>query len=201
MKYDTNELVYMSHFADEAAERALFYQFKGFLTFIVTSCLGLNNQNLEKYKEDLLQEAWIAFYGAINTYREDKDASFTTYVSLVVRRSVILAIRKIHTSEASSHGSVYDIDYLINDYSSVYDKDYNNPMFNPEYYLHFDIAKENLDIIFKKANKKDKAILNSWMDGKKYKEAANELNIPIKTYDGRKQSLKRRIKKQLLLND
>ena len=180
MKYDTNELVYMSHFAEEAAERALFYQFKGFLTFIVCSCLRLNNQNLEKYKEDLLQEAWIAFYGALNTYREDRFASLIN---------------------SSSHGVVYDIDYLINDYSSVYDKDYNNPMFNPEYYLHFDLAKENLDIIFKKANKKDKAILDSWIDGKKYKEAANELNIPIKTYDGRKQLLKRRIKKQLLIND
>ena len=70
-------------------------------------------------------------------------------------------------------------------------------MFNPEYYLHFEEAKQSFNSLYNSMNEKEKVLLNLWVSGKSYNECAEELAIPVKTYDGRKQALKKKIKKQL----
>lgn len=198
MNYDTNELLYMSHFVSEEAERALFIQFEGLITYIVSNIIETYNPMLINYKDDLKQEAWISFYEAINAYRSDRDAVFTTFMAVVVRRKVLNMINRYYGNEPFKYGNVYEIDNVINDYSWIYDKDYNNPMFNPEYYLHYGIANEDFKKIFDGLSKKEKELFDVWVSGKRYKEAAKALNIPLKTYDGRKQSLKKKIRKELL---
>lgn len=199
MFYDTNELIYMSHFKDETVERALFEHFEGFIVYLVLSVIDTWYQRLETYRDDFIQEAWIALFQALETYREDKNTSFLTYLSVVVKRKIMNVAKKYHIREPMSYGAVYELDYFINEMPGAYDKDYNNQMFNPEYFLRFNEAKQSFDNLYKNMNQKEKDLLKLWLSGKSYEECANELSIPTKTYDGRKQALKKKIKRELAM--
>ncbi len=197
MEYEINELVYMSHFADEIVEKALFKHFEGLLVYIVNEELKAF-QCLMMYRDDLIQEAWISLYHALDYYRNDRNTSFNTFMSLVVKRSIKRAINVYLSEGPYKNNQVYSLDNCINEASFTYGLKSNNPMFEPEYYLDYKEAEEAWLKLINNLNDKEKDTLRLWAKGKKYKEAAEELNISFKTYDGRKQSLRKRIKNEFI---
>ena len=79
------ELIYMSRMGDEYAQTTLFLQYEGLLNALVNQTL-LAYPTVRRYRDDILQEARISLFQAINQYQESKSASFKTFVCLVVKR-------------------------------------------------------------------------------------------------------------------
>ena len=79
---------------NESAIQEIFSSFK--------SILQLKTKNYFFYggdKEDVLQEAMIGLLKAINAYDETKNASFTTFAILCIKRQIITAIKSSNSGK------------------------------------------------------------------------------------------------------
>ena len=79
---------------NESAIQEIFSAFK--------SILQLKTKNYFFYggdKEDVLQEAMIGLLKAINAYDETKNASFTTFAILCIKRQIITAIKSSNSGK------------------------------------------------------------------------------------------------------
>ena len=79
---------------NESAIQEIFSSFK--------SILQLKTKNYFFYggdKEDVLQEAMIGLLKAINAYDENKNASFTTFAILCIKRQIITAIKSSNSGK------------------------------------------------------------------------------------------------------
>ena len=61
------ELIYMSRMGDEYAQTTLFLQYEGLLNALVNQTL-LAYPTVRRYRDDILQEARISLFQAINQY-------------------------------------------------------------------------------------------------------------------------------------
>ena len=84
---NASELLYMSHLCDSYAYKALFAMYEPMIAAIVYTCIKKFPGCLFS-TEDLLQEGRLALLTAIRTYRNDRGAKFSTYASLLVKRTV-----------------------------------------------------------------------------------------------------------------
>ena len=173
------ELIYMSRMGDEYAQTTLFLQYEGLLNALVNQTL-LAYPTVRRYRDDILQEARISLFQAINQYQESKSASFKTFVCLVVKRRIWNVVRDILVEyQHKGFDSISLDDQEVNYYEIL---EQNNRLAEPEYYMQYQNA----------ANR-----LSCWMASESYQEASKRLGLSKKQYDGRLQRVKRKIKQAL----
>ena len=190
---NTNELLYMSRMCDSYAQTALFQQFAGLLKHIVLNNLATNRKYMA-YEDDIQQEAWLGLLTAIERYREDKDATFITFMCLVVRRRIWNALKTIGGQDISFQFETTNIDGTIDDSERVVDTiAQRNPMYDPEYYMHYADAEKRFIELKKKMTPWELKILEQWIKGSTYEEAAKALDLSKKSYEYYKRVLKKKI--------
>lgn len=64
---------------------------------------------------ELEQEAYLSFSDALNSYRSDKNAKLSTFISLCVDRRIQKIIKKYSTDKAKILNHAYSLDYDYNE--------------------------------------------------------------------------------------
>lgn len=188
------ELIYMSRMGDENAQTTLFLQCEGLLNMLV-------NQTIQRYpcvrhyRDDLLQEARISLFKAIQSYQEGKNASFKTFVGLVVKRRIWNVVRNLMVEfQHKGFDGVSLDDEEINYYEIL---EQSNRMAEPEYYMQYQTAANELEKEISLLNEEEKDVLACWMANESYRSASEKLGLSEKQYDGRLQRVKKRIKEAI----
>ena len=116
MEYPDNELTYYLHDNSEEAIDIIYNKYKYIIDVI-----------LSKYKrvfyalnidiEEVRQEANLAFSYAIYNYKEDKNASLSTFITLCVERKIRAIIKKHETDKNKIFSESISFDSTSNDVS------------------------------------------------------------------------------------
>lgn len=139
-------------------------------------------------KDDIIQEGMIGLVKAYNSFDEEKGASFKTYASLCIERQIINAIQCAGRKKNLPLNAAVEIP---EDKSA-------GPLSNPEdaaiYRDFWDSVKSNKDKVFSAS---EHEVLLKLMQGKNYKEIAEEINKTPKQIDNTIQRVKAKLIKLL----
>lgn len=192
MKENPYELLYMYRMGDRYAEKRLYTIYKPYAEMVVRTFLK-KNEYLRGYEEDLSQECMIAVFTAVKRYRQDKDSSFRTFVNVLVKRRLFQKAKWYRNSLFAEGKIVTEWDDEITESLQRSELTQKYRMYEPEYYLKYRIAEENLMNSFSYMSKQDRKVLALWDTGKSYVEAAESLGCTSKQYETRLRSLRKSI--------
>ena len=139
--------------------------------------------------EDLIQEGMIGLFKAVKNYDDEKNASFSTFASLCVKRQIYTTVT---ASKRKKHGP-------LNNYISLFNEQGEEDQFmeedtNPEQVL---IQKENISDYYKKIETKlssfEKDVMELYLSGENYVEIAVKLDKPKKSIDNAIQRIRRKL--------
>ncbi len=190
-----NELLMLAREESDEAKEVLLNKYK-YILDIYTNKYYLALINLGVLKDDIYSEALYGFNDAINSYEEDKGASFKTFVSLCIKRRIIKLIRKYNTQKEKVHIESYSLDYVYDDSGlSLIDMIKDDLSKDPMQKL---IEEETLN----KLEKDIKKILSDneyevyiyLIDGLNYNDIATLLNKDPKQIDNAIQRIRGKIK-------
>lgn len=201
--YDTNpyELLYYARCGCEWAVDWLVISYRQLLHSIVTeTCCGMPGMDVNH--DDLYIEAMMGLYDAMRTYRDDCNASFYTFVTIVAKRAVLNRARHyLLYQDFQKDSFVVSLDMPVartSILSDVVHKD--NSMGDPLYCLHLQNTVDALDRAALRLSEKERRVLYHWIQGSTYKDAANRLGCSEKSYDGYMQRVRRKVYKTLFEN-
>ncbi len=195
MHYNPYELIYMIRTGDQVALEMLIEQYTPVInTFIKTAMITY--PAYQPYVEDFRLEARMAVVDAVDTYRNDTEASFDTFLHVVLKRRISNLLRK-HRSQAPLYSrNNLQLDMMVNEEESYYDLiEQKNPMNNPTYYTEYNMANERLEECINGLSTAERAVLECLRRRETYAEAAARLNCTTKAYDGKVQRVRRKIRK------
>ncbi len=150
---------------DKIAEREFYKRYKRKVINIVKH-YKLNS--LER--EDLIQEGMIGLFKAIETFDRSMNVKFSTYAKKCIENHIKNALSNLWKHKKTEVSSEEKLDELI---------ELNNPELKT-------ISEENEKLIKKYIDGFDtieQTVLKKFLEGKKYKEIALELDISIKKID------------------
>lgn len=164
-------------------DQAFEYLYERYLPKIRTMTYSF--QGLGYDLEDLLQEATIGFFTAINVY-DFKSSSFSTFCYICMRRMLVTLLRKNNRKKSLPETSVIYTDETL----------FNIPTFNnPE--LDY-IAKEDFNRfksrILKELSVTEREVLYYYLLGFNYKTIAERLNVDKKSVDNALQRIRRKLR-------
>ena len=195
-KLNIYELLYQMRMDDEYAGILLEEEFKPLLISCVNERLSSNLRGSRLFFDDLYQEALMGLLEAVETYREDKSAAFTTYSKIIIENKL-----KNYTRELLRKTDVpLELQISLDEMYSVNGEQYtlnvksNDLMRNPEYRLQVIESRNNIEKAIMSMNVAEREVLFVWHEGYQYAEAANKLNISTKTYDGRLYRVRKKLK-------
>lgn len=189
------ELIDLYNENDEEAKNIL-YQRYGYIINLI-----LNKHRNQYYKlrideQELYSEATLGFSDALNNYRDDKETSLPTFITLCVERKLYGFTKKYMTKKhqvdiesISLDSSLDDSDKTLLDVIS--DNGKNDPLNNLEENdnyneLNFKIARV--------LSKKEYEVYALMLKNYNYKEIAQILNINEKQVDNAIQRIKNKVK-------
>ncbi len=195
--YNIYVLIYLYHCGSAYVLDLIREEMKDQLFYWTDEKVDMNRGIYQMYYDDLYQEAILGLYEAVNSYRDDKDASFTTYSRMVVdRRLINFMLRNIKGKDKTKEFSIdeelmYDKSYIINiptrDSLSV-----------PEYKLAFHECIESVEKTVQEFSVAEKQVMNEWLQEKTYIQGSRHLNMRIKTYEGKLQKVKKALRNTCL---
>ncbi len=192
------ELVYMSRMGDENALATLLSYCTPIFYKEVKKIMD-GNVKLKMYFEDFVQEAVIAFYYAIDRYREDQEASFMTFLMVVVHRKLLSLTRHYLNNRTVQMHDTLSLDKLVHDEDTMYDYVQNrNSLHNPVFNLHVQDCYDNVVKTLNDLKPVEKEVFALWKSGASYTDASKELGMSYKAFDGHVQRIKRKIRKAVI---
>ena len=190
---NTYELLYMSRMGDEYAFKALFYEYKSSQKALVDTIL-LKFNKFSIYREDLYQEANIILAEATDRFREDKGATFATFLNILTNRKILAVIRHYTTPSYCHIHNMFPIIDQVKENEGAYVVSLENDLSNPTYALDFYDAAERLGKMLEGMNEKERRVYEAWLDGLSYRDAAEKLNMTSKMYENRLCRIRRKIR-------
>lgn len=179
-KLTDEELVLRAKEMNDDAFRTLYERYLPKIRVMTYSFQGLGYDI-----DDLIQEATLGFYSAIQVY-DFKSSSFSTFCYVCIRRMLVALVRK-STNKSSIPKSfvVYSEEELMKVPSTE----------SPEQIF---IAKEEYyrlkEKIVTELSEAERKILSEYLKGKDYTEIANDLNISRKTVDNALQRTRKKLR-------
>ena len=191
------ELLYMYRTGDEYAFRKLI-RYCRIQSEVNVSYILQTSQDMAFMRDDLIQEAHAAAVRAIDIYREDKGAGFSTFITVVVRRKAYNCIRQFYKNRAILLDTV-PLD-SVNDIGSVlYDSvSQRYGLFEPEYYTSFENAREKLLNSSHLFTVRELEAIRAYQKYETSDECADSLNCSRKAYNSRLCSAKKKIRQDIL---
>lgn len=195
-KENTYELLYLSRQGSQTAYEALFKKYYRHLYLLVLECVA-NDARYRSYQDDIMIEACIAFNEAVETYRDDQNVRFVTFLSVVAGKRVSNALRRIAIAHRQ-FGDFVSLDQEIGRDENLYAVKAQRDCFNdPEYVMNYHAAQERLNDTLHSLNEAELAAARSWMIGESYREGAERNGIALKTWEGRRLRVRKKICKSV----
>lgn len=147
---------------------------------------------------DLYQEALVGFSDALVCFREDKEMSLSSFITLCVDRRLQVAIRKANRLKNKLLNESLSLDYSYNDClplkDMLSDKNENDPL---EKIVKEEKLKELEKAIKRDLSENEYEVYLYMINGLKYDEIATLLNKNLKQVDNTMQRIKGKIRKIL----
>lgn len=190
------ELVYMIHQKDEYASEELFNKYRLLVNKLVNDTIS-SYPSLSFYREDIQQESYITLMELVNTYRDDQNASFKTFLYVCVLRKIKAMLRHYLSQKNLANIYAISLDDFISEDSNIYLAELNkNPdkLSEPEYRFNFDEAMKRFKNVYNNLSDKDRVVYDLSSSDVSYQEASKILSCSIKQYDNSIQRVRRKIK-------
>jgi len=189
------ELLYMFRTGDAYAEKELYRVYRNMIISIVDKLIG-KNKPLYLYREDLIQDGMIEIVKAVEYYREDREASFSTYLYTIVQNSLFAKVKTYcRYPEIQFHNMRSLDDPQINKKLIC-----EATLMDPVYYLDMREAQDRLYSAIHDMNRKDKAVLYSVIRDEPCQYAAEQLHLSYAAYSSRKTRIKKNLQEKLFKN-
>ena len=190
-----SELLMLIREENEDAKEEMLNKYK-YIIDIYTNKYYPALSNLGISKDDIYSEALYGYTDAINSFDEDKGASFSTFLSLCVKRRIIKLIRKYNTNKEKLHTESYSLDYVYDDLGmSLLDMIKDDFSKDPMYEL---IEEEKLKELEKEIKKTlstfEYEVYTYLIDNLNYNDIATLLNKDPKQVDNAIQRIRLKIK-------
>lgn len=183
---------------DYESELELFSRYKNTINKISRSFFLVGGDT-----EDLIQEGMLGLYKAIKSYSLNKNATFSTFASLCIKRQIQNAIKHAGSKKSSPLSSALPLAEVIN---LDEDEDTGVGLILPSKELLPDaqmISEENMKEIKEQIKKNlsllEYRILTKYLAGKNYAEIAEELGTNKKSVDNALSRIKTKL--SFLKND
>ena len=194
--YNDHELIMMMRESSEEAKDILFDKYKYIIDIELKKYSNIANILGYDYN-DLFQDALVGFSDAIVNYRDDKEASLPSFITLCVDRRLQYAIRSINNKKSRMQSESLSLEYVYDNATSplretISDNSANDPLFKM---LNEEGYKELKDRIKKALSNKEYEVYEYMIKGLKYNEIAMILGKEPKQIDNAMQRIKNKIKK------
>jgi RNA polymerase sporulation-specific sigma factor len=191
-KYDDCQLVNMANTGDQIAEQQIIEKYKKLVKLKAKTYFLVGAD-----REDIIQEGMIGLYKAIRGYDSLKIASFKTFAELCINRQILTAVkmasRKKHKPlnfSISLNQPISCDDSNKTLYDLMDDENIDDPM-------NLFLTKERFREIKLKLkdmlSKLEIQVLESYIEGKSYKEIALEIKKNTKSIDNAIQRIKTKL--------
>lgn len=193
------ELLYQARMDDEYAIKLLEQEVQPFLINWVNERIRTNFCGSKLYFEDLYLEALMGMLEAIETFREDKSASFITYLKIVVNNRLKNCAKAVLTKTEPPLEKTLSLN-LENHYYDGHSQMAmvsENKLNDPSYVLLLKESKDKLDRAISDMSKAERDAMFMYYDGLTYDQASEKLSITYKEYDGRLQKARKKIRTYL----
>ncbi len=182
---DTNslsdeDLVRLVKESDESAFKILYERYLPKIRTMTYSFQGLGYDI-----DDLVQEATIGFFTAINVY-DFKSSSFSTFCYVCMRRMLISLLRKVGLKKNLPNSNVIHTDEGFFDLSN-----FSNP--EVDYIAREDFERLKIRIE-NELSKSERDVLYCYLSGLNYGQIADILKIPKKSVDNALQRIRRKLR-------
>lgn len=194
MNFSDEELFSLALEGNETAKNMLYEENKYIVDIILKKYKNAaKNAGLDMY--ELEQEAYFAFSDALNSYRSDKNASISTFISMCVERRIQKIIRNNRGDKAKFLSSTYSLDFDYNKEGNALKDMISDIKSDPLYNL---TNKENYEELIVKINKNlseaEIEVLNYYLKGNDYQVIAKKTNKSAKQIDNTIQRIRHKIR-------
>ncbi len=199
MSYDDiadGELIYMVHESSDEAKDCLFKKYNHVIDIEISKYRKVA-QIIGYDYNDLYQDALVGFMDAINTYRDDKDSSLGTFISLCVNRKINASIIKAQRLKNKIFNDALRLEYVYDD-KPLKDMISDNGLNDPLLKMVKQEINDEFDSKIKEALSDNEYCVYALMIcGIKYNEIAEVLDKKPKQVDNTIQRIKTKIRKIL----
>lgn len=175
---EDNELLKLAKLGDEKALDVLYDKYKRIVLLIAKKYYLVDGNN-----DDIVQEGMFGFLKAVNTFDEEK-CEFVPYLRMLVEQQILNAIKKSHSQKnfplndrltLTSQGELDVDDALVS---------IPNNTLSPELeVLSEENSKDLNSLIVNKLSKFEQEVLRLYLDGFKYNDIIEKLNVSYKSVD------------------
>ncbi len=198
MEYDEcsdSELFSLVCEENEDAKDVIYMKYKYIIDIVIKKYAFSAMKFGFEYK-DLYQEALVGFTDAINSFKDDKNASLSTFITLCVDRRLQNTIKKAGRIKNKVFLDSLSLDHIYEQYEIplkdvISDNSLNDPLVNMTKDEEFD---ELLNIIEKSLSSSEYEVYKLLINGLSYIEIANVLDKNPKQVDNAIQRIKNKIK-------
>ena len=190
-----NELLYMNRQKDEYAYDRLIEKSKVIVIKVYKDMIT-KYPFCKLYREDIIQELTILVCELVNSYREDHDCAFPTYLNKCLKNKATELVRTYLNSKNRINNYCVDIDDVVaettaNYYTKCVNYGYR---YDPKVMFDYQSTLHKIEDYYNKLSLMEKEIFMSYLNGASYKEIADKLSISTKTVDNYLQKQKRRLR-------
>ena len=189
------ELIMLYNERDEGAKNILYDKY----SYIINLVINKYKRSYIKLKideQEVYSEATLGFSDALNNYRDDKDASLPTFITLCVERKLFGLVRKYMTQKHKIDIDSLSLETSYNDTEKpllemISDNGKNDPLNNLEENDNYLELKRKIEMSLSKS---EYEVYSLMINNYNYKEIAQILNINEKSVDNAIQRIKNKVK-------
>lgn len=156
-------------------------------------------------RDDLTQEGMIGLFKAIRDYKQEKDASFSTFAELCISRQLYSAIKssnRLKNLPLNSYISIYSSAYTLEsgeeEGNFIIDQFLDPMELSPEEILiNRETAESAKERLYQLLSKMERDVFEMYMEGLTYQEIAQKLNKEPKAIDNAMQRIKSKVNQAL----
>lgn len=196
--YPDSELYMMVCEDNEDAKEILLEKYKYVLDIVIKKYSYVASQLGIDYNE-LYSEALLGFTDALNSYKEDKNAQFPTFLSLCVNRKLKKAIDHANSQKNKIFNESYSLDKIYKDFDTplvelISDNNKNDPLNHITEEEEYD---ELVNLIKKELSDFEEQVFELMINNFNYMEISMLLDKTPKQIDNTIQRIKGKTKKAL----
>lgn len=151
----------------------------------IVEAIAMKYINSPLEKDDLIQEGMIGLLAAINSYREEKGASFSTYAGHCINNSIQSAFRKVSRLKDIPQSSLVSIeDDYFNDVVHLSAED--------EYLVKESVSNLS-QVLYEELSSFENEVLRLYIVGCSYSEIADKLEKNTKAIDNAIQRIRKKL--------
>lgn len=198
MEYSDTQLLELICESSEEAKDVIYEKYKYIIDIYLNKYYKIG-RILKIDRSDLQQEALVGFADAINSYREDKEASLATFISVCVERRIQGALLKANRIKSQINNDAVSLDYIYNNNLTMKDILSDNNLNNPlEKMTRNESVQELIKEIKNSLSIKEYEVFHLLTCGLNYREIALLLNKEPKQIDNTLTRIKAKVKKILI---